>query len=190
MSIIKISISSNHQKGEQLTRIDYNGTPGYISSEYITTQVPETTALQPQACVDSGEITMNPSWKYAEFSKINSGAAVLYRSEAASPKGITVCVNAGHGTKGGASVKTQCHPDGTPKVTGGTTGAGATSAAAGIFISKLIPMIRTIISIPAGVIRMNFVKYTISSALGIFVWNFFLIGAGYVMGDQVFQLLS
>lgn len=117
-------------KGEQCTRIDYNGTAGYISSGYITTQVPETAALPPQACVDSGEITLNPSWKYAEFSKINSGAAVLYRSEAASPKGITVCVNAGHGTKGGASVKTQCHPDGTPKVTGGTTGAGATSAAA------------------------------------------------------------
>ena len=117
-------------KGEQWTRIDYNGTAGYISSGYITTQVPETTAAPPRACVDSGEITLNPSWKYAEFSKINSGAAVLYRSEAASPKGITVCVNAGHGTKGGASVKTQCHPDGTPKVTGGTTGAGATSAAA------------------------------------------------------------
>ena len=65
-----------------------------------------------------------------------------------------------------------------------------TRGATGIFISKLIPMIRTIISIPAGVIRMNFVKYTISSALGIFVWNFFLIGAGYMMGDQVFQLLS
>ncbi len=117
-------------KGEQWTRIDYNGTAGYISSGYITTQVPVTAALPPQACVDSGEITLNPSWKYAEFSKINSGAAVLYRTEAASPKGITVCVNAGHGTKGGASVKTQCHPDGTPKVTGGTTGAGATSAAA------------------------------------------------------------
>ena len=65
-----------------------------------------------------------------------------------------------------------------------------TRGATGIFISKLIPMIRTIISIPAGVIRMNFVKYTISSALGIFVWNFFLIGAGYMMGDQVFHLLS
>lgn len=117
-------------KGEQWTRIDYNGTPGYISSGYITAQVPETAAAPPQACVDSGEITLNPSWKYAEFSKIYSGAAVLYRSEAASPKGITVCVNAGHGTKGGASVKTLCHPDGTPKVTGGTTGAGATSAAA------------------------------------------------------------
>jgi len=39
-------------------------------------------------------------------------------------------INAGHGTSGGSSVKTQCHPDGTPKVTGGTTGAGATSAVA------------------------------------------------------------
>ena len=62
--------------------------------------------------------------------------------------------------------------------------------AIGIFISKLIPMVRTVISIPAGVIRMNFIKYSVSSALGIFVWNFFLIGAGYMMGDQVFHLLS
>ena len=37
------------------------------------------------------------------------------------------------------------------------------------------------LSIPAGVIRMNFIKYTISSSPGHFVWNFFLIGAGYVM---------
>ena len=48
--------------------------------------------------------------------------------------------------------------------------------AVGIFVSKLIPMVRTVISIPAGVIRMNFIKYSVSSALGIFVWNFFLIG--------------
>lgn len=41
----------------------------------------------------------------------------------------------------------------------------------GIFVSKLIPMIRTIISIPAGVVKMNPVQYTVSSALGIFVWN-------------------
>jgi len=127
-----VRIRSACDTGDDSNILTYasHGTAGYISSGYITTQVPETAALPPQACVDSGEITLNPSWKYAEFSKINSGAAVLYRSEAASPKGITVCVNAGHGTKGGASVKTQCHPDGTPKVTGGTTGAGATSAAA------------------------------------------------------------
>ncbi|WP_420315245.1 N-acetylmuramoyl-L-alanine amidase [Enterocloster hominis (ex Hitch et al. 2024)] len=118
-------------KGSEWTRIDYNGTPAYISSAFITTDVPETTAAPAGGvCVDSGEVTLNPSWKYAEFSKINTGAAVLYRSEAGTRKNITICVNAGHGTKGGSSVKNLCHPDGTPKVTGGTTGAGATSAAA------------------------------------------------------------
>lgn len=118
-------------KGSEWTRIDYNGTPAYISSAYITTDMPETPAAPAGGvCVDSGEVTLNPSWKYAEFSKINTGAAVLYRSEAGTRKNITICVNAGHGTKGGSSVKTLCHPDGTPKVTGGTTGAGATSAAA------------------------------------------------------------
>lgn len=132
-------------KGDEWTRIDYNGSPAYVASAYITSQTPETAAPETttlettapesaapaaRACADSGEVTLNPAWKYAEFSKINSGAAVLYRSDAAGRKGITVCVNAGHGTKGGGSVKTQCHPDGTPKVTGGTTGAGAASAAA------------------------------------------------------------
>ena len=62
--------------------------------------------------------------------KIKSGAAVLYRSTASEKKNKVIAVNAGHGTKGGTSVKTQCHPDGTAKVTGGTTGAGATSAVA------------------------------------------------------------
>lgn len=60
----------------------------------------------------------------------------------------------------------------------------------GIFISKLIPMVRTIISIPAGVMRMNFFKYTMGTALGVFVWNFCLIGAGYMLGDQAIQLFS
>ena len=73
---------------------------------------------------------MDPNWDYAEFAKITSGTAVLYQSQTAERKNLTICVNAGHGTKGGASVKTQCHPDGSPKVTGGTTGAGAVTAAA------------------------------------------------------------
>ena len=55
----------------------------------------------------------------------------------------------------------------------------------GIFVSKLIPMVRTLISIPAGVIQMNFVTYCISSTLGIFVWNFAFVGAGYLFGDML-----
>ncbi len=99
--------------------------------------VAETTAAASrnnQTCASAsqsaGEVGLNMDWKYASLSKINSGKAVLYRSEAASRKNKVVCVNAGHGTSGGSSVKTQCHPDGTPKVTSGTTSAGATTAVA------------------------------------------------------------
>lgn len=60
----------------------------------------------------------------------------------------------------------------------------------GIFLSKLIPMVRTLISIPAGVLRIDPVKYTISSTLGICVWNFVFVGAGYVFGNKVFEMLG
>lgn len=79
---------------------------------------------------DGSSITVNSSWQFAEFSMIKTGAATLYRSTAENRKGITVCVNAGHGTNGGGNVKTLCHPDGSAKVTGGSTGAGAVKAIA------------------------------------------------------------
>lgn len=60
----------------------------------------------------------------------------------------------------------------------------------GVFLAKLLPMIRTIISIPAGVLQMNLGKYVISSTLGIFIWNLVFVGAGYLLGDQVFTLLG
>lgn len=126
--------ASLHRTGysDSWSQVEYDGKTCYISSQYLSTKQPETAAETTAAakCVDSGEITLNPDWKYADFSKIYSGAAVLYRSEAANRKGKVVAVNAGHGTKGGSNVKTKCHPDGTPKVTGGTTGAGATTAVA------------------------------------------------------------
>ncbi len=59
----------------------------------------------------------------------------------------------------------------------------------GIFCSKLIPMVRTLISIPAGVSKMNLIKYTISSALGICLWNLFFVGAGYYLGDAIVSYL-
>ena len=102
------------------SQVEYEGKTCNAASAYLTTEKPAETAAA------SG----NMDWKYASLSKINSGKAVLYRSEAASRKNKVVCVNAGHGTKGGSSVKTQCHPDGTPKVTSGTTSAGATTAVA------------------------------------------------------------
>lgn len=89
------------------------------------------TQMQPVEYTDLQQITLDPTWEYADHSKINTGAAVLYRaSEESGRKEIVVGVNAGHGTAGGAKVKTLCHPDGSAKVTGGSTAAGTTEAAA------------------------------------------------------------
>ncbi|MBO4904514.1 MAG: N-acetylmuramoyl-L-alanine amidase [Lachnospiraceae bacterium] len=74
-------------------------------------------------------VALNGVWQYADYTKINSGTAALYRA-ASGRKNVVIGVNAGHGTKGGQSVKTYCHPDMTPKVTGGTTAAGAVTAVA------------------------------------------------------------
>lgn len=88
-----------------------------------------------QECYDLTEISnietvlFDMSWPYSEFSKIHSGNAVMYRAKDGR-KNIVIGVNAGHGTSGGTSVKTYCHPDMSPKVTGGTTSAGSITAVA------------------------------------------------------------
>ena len=142
------------------SRVVYQGQECYVASRFLTTekpQVPENAGGDGAGSVDAGgttggaapaaggpsagnaaesgtgtlegEIGLNPDWKYAGYARITSGKAILYRA-GGNRKNRVVCVNAGHGTSGGSGVKTQCHPDGTPKVTGGTTGAGATSAVA------------------------------------------------------------
>lgn len=60
----------------------------------------------------------------------------------------------------------------------------------GVFISKLLPMVRTMISIPAGMVKMDFLKYTLSSTMGVFVWNLVFVGAGYFFGDAALRLLA
>lgn len=71
-------------------------------------------------------LAWNNGWEFAGHSKIHTGVVKLYR--AAASNGIVVAVNAGHGTQGGESVRTLCHPDGSPKVTGGSTAAGSVYA--------------------------------------------------------------
>ena len=58
----------------------------------------------------------------------------------------------------------------------------------GVFVSKLLPMVRTLISIPAGMVKMDFIKYTISSTLGIFLWNLVFVGAGYFFGEAAIRI--
>ena len=70
------------------------------------------------------KVKFKKKWKYAKYSKIHTGKAVLYKHNWGK-KRITVAVNAGHGTRGGERYKTRCHPDKTPKLVSGSTRAGA-----------------------------------------------------------------
>ena len=60
----------------------------------------------------------------------------------------------------------------------------------GVFISKLLPVARTLISLPAGLLKMNFLKYSLYSALGILIWNCAFISAGYFFSTTVIQVIG
>ena len=53
-----------------------------------------------------------------------------------------------------------------------------------VFFSRLLPVIRTFIAFPAGVARMNLVKFTIYSFVGSFLWSAGLAYAGYLAGEH------
>ncbi len=55
---------------------------------------------------------------------------------------------------------------------------------AAIFFSRLLPVIRTFISLPAGIAKMNFPKFAIYSFLGSVPWSYGLAYLGKVMGDN------
>ncbi|MFI1191207.1 DedA family protein [Streptomyces californicus] len=53
-----------------------------------------------------------------------------------------------------------------------------------IFFGRMIPIFRSLISVPAGVERMPLPTFVLFTALGSFIWNFILVMAGYLLGDQ------
>jgi membrane protein DedA with SNARE-associated domain len=55
---------------------------------------------------------------------------------------------------------------------------------AAVFFSRMVPVVRSFISIPAGVAEMPFVRYTVLSFLGTLPWCFGLAGAGLALGSS------
>jgi membrane protein DedA with SNARE-associated domain len=55
---------------------------------------------------------------------------------------------------------------------------------AAVFVSRLLPVVRTFISLPAGVARMPFGKFTLYTFLGCVPWCFALTWAGLLLGDN------
>ena len=55
---------------------------------------------------------------------------------------------------------------------------------AAVLIGRCVPLIRSLVSIPAGFRRMNFARFALLTAIGSAVWNIALVGAGAAIGDQ------
>jgi membrane protein DedA with SNARE-associated domain len=53
-----------------------------------------------------------------------------------------------------------------------------------VLIGRVTPVIRSFISIPAGVFRMPFWRYTVLTLIGSAVWAFALAGVGYGLGSS------
>jgi membrane protein DedA with SNARE-associated domain len=56
------------------------------------------------------------------------------------------------------------------------------------FFSRLLPVVRTYISLPAGIYRMSFAKFCLYTVLGSLPWCLVLAFAGYKLGDQFEKL--
>jgi membrane protein DedA with SNARE-associated domain len=54
----------------------------------------------------------------------------------------------------------------------------------GIFISRLLPVVRHLIGIPAGIVRMDYLKFSIYTLLGSAVWCTVLCWIGIKMGQD------
>jgi membrane protein DedA with SNARE-associated domain len=53
-----------------------------------------------------------------------------------------------------------------------------------VLIGRCVPLIRSVVSIPAGFRRMPILRFTAFTALGSLLWNTALIGAGAILGDR------
>ena len=53
-----------------------------------------------------------------------------------------------------------------------------------VMAGRCVPLIRSLVSIPAGFRRMEAVRFTVLTAIGSAVWNAALIGAGAALGDN------
>ncbi len=53
-----------------------------------------------------------------------------------------------------------------------------------VFFGRLIPIVRTVISFPAGVAKMNFLQFSIYTLVGAGIWSSILASAGFYLGDR------
>ena len=53
-----------------------------------------------------------------------------------------------------------------------------------VFFGRMVPIIRTLISVPAGLSKMHWLKFSLFTVAGTMIWNIFLGFAGRILGDN------
>jgi membrane protein DedA with SNARE-associated domain len=53
-----------------------------------------------------------------------------------------------------------------------------------VFFGRFVPIVRSLVSLPAGAQRMPLVPFVVLTMLGSLLWNSLLVGAGYALGTQ------
>ena len=59
-----------------------------------------------------------------------------------------------------------------------------------VFIGRLLPVVRSFISIPAGLARMNLWRFSLYTFAGSFIWSLGLAYGGYLLGENWEELRS
>jgi membrane protein DedA with SNARE-associated domain len=57
-----------------------------------------------------------------------------------------------------------------------------------VFLGRMVPLVRTFVSYPAGISRMPLGRFVLFSTLGSLPWNAALIGAGFLVGENYPQI--
>jgi membrane protein DedA with SNARE-associated domain len=53
-----------------------------------------------------------------------------------------------------------------------------------VMFGRVLPGIRTLVSIPAGIVKIPFPKFFVATFIGAYTWCTLLIGAGYILGHE------
>ncbi len=59
-----------------------------------------------------------------------------------------------------------------------------------VFFSRMLPVIRTFISVPAGVARMNVLRFSVLTFAGSYPWSLGLAWGGFALGDNWENLID
>lgn len=54
-----------------------------------------------------------------------------------------------------------------------------------VIFGRILPGVRTLVSVPAGLSRMNFSLFLGAAFSGAYIWNTLLVGVGYALGFKV-----